>query len=85
MDQIAGDVARAPRHEAFALKFHYGHWGFRRDSPDFAPDELVQHDIAQHQDARAVRRGQQLARLRRFQPGRIHDSYFMFYVHKRAG
>ena len=85
MGQVAGDIARAARHKALAFKFHHRDRGFRRDSSHFAPDELIQHDIAQHEDARPARGREQFARLSCLQPGRVDDFYFIFDVHESVG
>ena len=49
--QIARDVGRAAGHEAFALEIHDRHRRFRRNARDAAPDELVEHHVADDEHA----------------------------------
>ena len=62
--EVARDVGGATRHEAFTLEIHDRHRRFRRNARDAAPDELVEHHIADDEDA-GFRRGiQDLPRTR---------------------
>ena len=58
--EIARDVGRAAGHETFALKIHHRHRRFRRNPRHAAPDEMVEHHVADHQHARLARSGQNL-------------------------
>ena len=74
-DQVARDIGRAAGHEAFALKIHHRHRRFRRNARHAAPDELVEHHVADDEDAgfRAA------ARIcGRGQPARLCNSRPMF-------
>ena len=55
--QIAGHVGRAAGHEILALKIHHRHGRLRRNARDTAPDELVQHHIADDQHVAPARKG----------------------------
>ena len=46
--KIASDVSGATGHEAFSLEFDDRHRCFGRDARDAAPDELVQHHVAEN-------------------------------------
>src|SRR5688500_18265904 len=59
--EIARDVRRAAGHEALALEFNDGHGRLGRDAAHRAPDKLVEHQIANHQDARVQGALQDLA------------------------
>lgn len=50
--EIAGDVCRAAGVLGLAVDLHDGNGGLRRDAADTAPDELVEDEIADDQDAR---------------------------------
>ena len=49
--QIARDIGRAAGHEALALEIHDRHRRFRRNARHAAPDELVQHHVADDEHA----------------------------------
>ncbi len=49
--QIPRDVGRAAGIETFAGHFHHRHRRFRRNAADFSPDEFVQHEIADDENA----------------------------------
>src|SRR6266480_184741 len=53
--KIAGDIGGAAGKETFACHLDYRHWRFRRNPADFAPDEFVQHQVADNEDALARR------------------------------
>ncbi len=71
-NQVARHVRRAAGHEAFAHKIHHWHRRFRRDARHAAPDELVEHHVAQHKDAGLLRSGQNLPGARSGQFLRVH-------------
>jgi hypothetical protein len=48
--QISRDVGRAPRIKRFARNFYHGNRCFRRDAPNPAPNELVEHQIANDEE-----------------------------------
>ena len=49
--QIPRDIGRAAGIKALAGHFDHRHGRLRRNPADFAPDELVQHQIADDEDA----------------------------------
>jgi hypothetical protein len=49
--QIARDVGRTPRIKRFPRHFYHGNRCFRRNAPNFAPNELVEHQIANDEEA----------------------------------
>ena len=51
--QIARNVGGAARNEAFSLPVQYRDRGFGGDTADMPPQKLVQHYIAQDDDAAA--------------------------------
>ena len=53
--QVPGDICRATGIKAFAGYFHHGDRRFRRNPAHFSPDEFVQHQVADHQDALGLR------------------------------
>ena len=59
-NEIARDVGRAAGHETFAVKIHDRHRRFRRNARYAAPDELVEHHVADDEDAGLLRGGQNL-------------------------
>ena len=62
--QVARHVGRAAGHEALVLEIQHRHGRFRRNARHAAPDEMVEHGVADHQDAGLVRAGQDLADAR---------------------
>ena len=60
--EVAGHVGRAAGHEAFALEIHDRHRRFRRNARHAAPDELVEHHVADDQHAGFGRGSQDLPR-----------------------
>ena len=71
--QVARDVGRAAGHEAFALEIHDRHRRFRRNARDAAPDELVQHHVAEDEHAGFWRRRTKSAAHARW---KVFRSYF---------
>ena len=59
--EIARDVGGAAGHEALALEIHDRHRRFRRNAGHRAPDELVEHDVAQHDEPGLARAAQESA------------------------
>ena len=59
--QVACDIGGSAGHQAFALKFNDGDGGFGGNAGDAAPDELVEHDIADDEDTGGLHRAQQFA------------------------
>ena len=59
--QIAGDVGRAAGHETFALEFNNRHGRFGRNARDVAPNELVEHHVAEDKRAGFARGSQDLS------------------------
>ena len=55
--EVAGHVGRAAGHETFAGEIHHRHRRFRRDARDAAPDELVEHHVADDEHAGLLRGG----------------------------
>jgi hypothetical protein len=49
--QITRDVGRAPGIKRFPRHFYHGNRCFRRNAPNFAPNELVEHQIANDEEA----------------------------------
>ena len=49
--QVVDDVGRAAGDVGVPVGVHHHHRRFRRDAADPAPDVLIQHDIADDQDA----------------------------------
>ena len=49
--EVAGDIRRAAGVAGFFLDFHDRHRGLGRNAGDFAPDEFVEHDIPDHEEA----------------------------------
>src|SRR5205823_13670379 len=49
--EIAGDIGGAAWEETFACDFDHRDRRLRRYACDLAPDELIQHQVADHQDA----------------------------------
>ncbi len=52
--QVARHVGRAAGHEALAFEIQHRHRRFRRNARHAAPDEMVEHRVADHQDAGAA-------------------------------
>ena len=52
LGEIAGHVGRTAGHVALALEIDDGHGRFGRNARDASPDELVQHHVADDEDAR---------------------------------
>ena len=51
--EIPGDVGRAAGIKRFARDFDHRHGRLRRDAADFAPDEFVEHEVADDEKALA--------------------------------
>jgi len=49
--QIAGDVGRAPGIKRFAGNFHHRHGRLGRNATNLAPNELVEHQVANDEQA----------------------------------
>jgi hypothetical protein len=58
-DEVRHDVAGAAQRERLALDLDDRDGSFGRDSAHSAPDELVQHQVAKHDDPLAVESGSQ--------------------------
>src|SRR5581483_3036246 len=58
--QISRDVCRAAGIVSFAIDFHDWHRRFRRNAANATPDEFVQNQIADHEDALRFESGKQL-------------------------
>ncbi len=58
--QVPGNVGRAAGVLRLAVNFDYRHRGFRRDAADAPPDELVQDQVADYQDAGSGEGGEDL-------------------------
>src|SRR5436309_2331160 len=55
--KVPSDIGRAARHEAFPLEIYDGHGGFGRNPRDVAPNEMIDHDVAENQYARLAGSG----------------------------
>src|SRR2546423_13091693 len=58
--QIPRHIGGAAGHKAFAHEVHNRHRRFGRNPPDLAPDELIEHHISHHDNARPASGGEQL-------------------------
>ena len=63
--EISGHVGRAARHKILPLEVHHRHRGFGGNACHTSPNEMVEHDIADDQNAGALRASQDLADARR--------------------
>ena len=50
--EITGHIRRSTRHETLPIKLDYRNRRFRRNSSNVSPNELVQHQIPNHEQAR---------------------------------
>ena len=72
---VPGDVSCPPEVEALVRDLDHRHRGLGRDPGDPAPDELVEHDVADHEDALSPHRGEEGPRPRaRDEPHRARRS-----------
>jgi hypothetical protein len=58
--RCSGDVGSAPRVIGFRAHLDDWHGGFRRDPADLSPDELIEHQIADDEDALGAATGDQV-------------------------
>src|SRR5213082_129243 len=65
---ITSDIGGAARIKRFAGYFDNRHWRLRRDAADFSPNEFVEHQIADHQNAFGRRAAKNV-----LEAGEIHE------------
>ena len=64
--QIARDIGRAAGVKAFACYLDHRHRRLGRNAAHFAPDKLVQHQVADDEDAFRLGAGQNFSKRRTF-------------------
>src|SRR5260370_39942138 len=50
--EVTRHIGGPAGHEALAFEVHHWNWGFGRNAGDIAPNELVEHDVANYKEAR---------------------------------